>query len=83
MVKILKKLKVVKMFAIAKEVLKENERIFFCVTEQDVQEVAKRVVGRELTEDELYRASKGIEAGLSEGLWIVIETAIKDAIEGV
>ena len=72
------------MFSKAGEIFKEgwkDKRILFVVTEDDVQEVAKRVLGRKLTEEELYRASKGVEEGLSYGLDIVLETAVKDAVK--
>jgi len=71
------------MFAKASEIFSgewKDKRILFVVTEDDVQEVARRILGRELTEEELYRASKGIEAGLSHCLDIVLETAVKDAV---
>ena len=60
----------------------ENKRIIFCVVEDDVQTIALRKLGRSLTEEELHRASRDIEEGLSEGLGVVIETAIQNAIRG-
>lgn len=71
------------MFSKADEIFRDewkNKRILFVVVEDDVQEVAKRIIGRELTEDELYVASKGVEEGLSNGLDIVLKTAVENAI---
>ena len=66
----------------ASEILKD-ERILFVVTEEDLQAMAKQLIGRKLTEEELYSASKGVEEGLSYGLNTVLETAIKEAINSV
>jgi len=74
---------VVSMFSKASEIFRDewkDKRILFVVTEDDIQEVAKRLIGRELTEEELYSASKGVEAGLSNGLDIVLKTAVEDAV---
>ena len=74
-----------KMFVKAKDLFKdgwEDKRIVFCVVEDDVQTIALRKLGRSLTEEELGRASRDIEEGLSEGLGVVIETAIQNAIRG-
>jgi len=50
------------------------QKVIFVITEEDVQSIAKRKLGRKLTEDELYKVKKGIEEGL---MWIeVIEAAI-------
>lgn len=47
----------------------------YIISVEDVQEIAKRTIGRELTSDELYRVKKGIE-------WVtVVKTAIRDAVE--
>lgn len=66
----------------ASEILKD-ERILFVVTEEDLQAMAKQLIGRKLTEEELRSASKGVEAGLSYGLNTVLKTAIEDAINSV
>ena len=67
----------------AEELFKHNPkiRVMFAITEEDVQAVAEYRKGRKLTDDELYSASKGVEAGLSSGLDIVLETAVEDAIQ--
>ena len=71
------------MFSRASEIFRDewkDKRILFVVTEDDIQEVAKRLIGRELTEEELRSASKGVEEGLSHGLDIVLKTAVEDAV---
>ncbi|HWP30507.1 MAG TPA: hypothetical protein VNK96_02095 [Fimbriimonadales bacterium] len=57
------------------------ERIVFFVTIDDLQEAALMYVGRELTEDELYTASKGVESGLSIGVNEVLRTAVEEAVQ--
>jgi len=71
------------MLSKASEIFKDewkDKRILFVVTEDDIQEVAKRLIGRELTEEEIRKASKGVEEGLSYGLDIVLKTAVEDAV---
>ncbi len=60
--------------------LKKDE-IIYSVTIGDIQFEAKRYIGRELTEDEIYYATKGIDWGLSTDIGIVFQTAIEDAVE--
>ncbi len=55
-------------------------KVIFCIHESDVQEEALRIIGRHLTEDELYYARKGIEAGLSFDIETVFATAIDDSV---
>jgi len=57
-----------------------GNRILHVIVEDDAQELAKKIVGRELTADELYSVKKGLEHGLSD-YWISLETAIRDAVE--
>jgi len=71
------------MFVKAKDIFKgewKEKRIIFCIVEDDIQEKAKQILGRELTEEELRKASKGVEEGLSYGLGTVLETSIREAI---
>lgn len=67
----------------AKELFKYNPkiRVMFAITEEDVQIIAEHTIGRKLTDDELYWASKGVEAGLSSGLDVVLQTAVEEAIQ--
>lgn len=55
--------------------------IIFSVTVDDLQNEAVYRIGRKLTEDELYIAQKGIEAGLSFDIDTVMKTAIEEAVE--
>lgn len=55
--------------------------IIFSVTVDDLQNEAVYRIGRKLTEDELYIAKKGIEAGLSFDIDTVMKTAIEEAVE--
>ena len=57
---------------------KVEQRPIFTITSEEVQKIAKEVIGRELTEEELRRVKKGIEFGLE--CW---EDVVRAAIEGV
>jgi len=57
-----------------------NETVVFAVRIEDLQGEAIQRIGRELTEEELYKASKGIEFGLSFDIDTVFETAIEEAV---
>lgn len=46
----------------------------------DIQITAKRLIGRELTDDELYSACKGIAWGLGTGYDIVLKSAVEGAV---
>lgn len=59
----------------------EIDKLVFGITEEDVQEYAKEFIGRELTEDEMHFARKGIEAGLGYDIDVVYNTAIQDAVD--
>ena len=53
-----------------------KERLIFAITAEEVQEIAKEVLGRELTEAELRNAKRGIESGLdswSEVVRVAVE----------
>ena len=55
-----------------------TERILFSVSEEDAQIEADRILGRKLTEDELYRVKKDLGFGL-ECWYEVLIDAIKEA----
>lgn len=56
------------------------DKIVFVVTKDELQEEAKRRIGMELDEQEMYSAKKGIEAGLSFNIETVFKAAIEDAV---
>lgn len=59
----------------------QNSKIVFAITVEELQEEAVNRIGRRLTEDELYIAIKGIDAGLSFDIETVFQTAIEEAVE--
>ena len=56
----------------------KNDNIF-SISVDWVQEEAKLLIGRELTDDELYSVKKGIEAGLLFDIDTIFKTAIFNA----
>lgn len=61
---------------------KQKDKIIFSVTVEELQNEAIDRIGRKLTDNELYTASKGIESGLSFDIETVFQTAIEEAAEG-
>jgi len=57
-----------------------RSNIIFQITEEDVQEEAKSRINRELTEDEMHYARKGIEWGLGYPLAITYDTIFNEVI---
>jgi len=59
----------------------KNEEILFYVDVGWVQEEAKRLIKRRLTDSELLSAKKGLEWGLTTDIDTVFEAAIEEAVE--
>jgi hypothetical protein len=57
----------------------ENE-IIFAVTKEDLQFEAKRKIGRELTDEEIDIARKGLNWGLLTGIDFVYDTIFFEMI---
>lgn len=58
----------------------KKEEIIFAIKVRDLQNEAIQRIGRELTEDEIISASKGMESGLSFDIDVVFSTAIGEAV---
>lgn len=59
----------------------DSEKMAFVVTVGDIQQESVRLIGRNLTDEELETAIKGIDWGLSTGIYIVFKAAIDQAVE--
>ena len=62
------------------ETLQANE-IVFAITREDLQYEAKEKIGRELTDEEILIAKKGLEWGIGESIGIVYNTIFSEMIE--
>jgi len=58
-----------------------DNKIIFSITVEELQNEAINRIGRKLTDNELYTASKGIESGLSFDIETVFQTAVEEAVE--
>lgn len=59
----------------------QSEEIIFAITKEDLQFEAKEKIGRELTDDEIEIAKKGLEFGLLSGIDTVYNTILKEMIK--
>ena len=58
----------------------DNEKTVFIVTVGDIQQESMRLIGRELTDEELDTAKEGIDCGLSFDIDTVFKAAIDEAV---
>jgi len=58
----------------------EQNDLVFSITVEDLQGEAFRIIGRTLTEEEIYIAQKGLEFGLLTGIDTVYKTIFFEMI---
>ena len=58
-----------------------DTKVIFSINENDVQNEAKKIIGRKLTEDEMQVAKKGLESGRVSGLDIIYKTILWEMIK--
>ncbi|MCX6162313.1 MAG: hypothetical protein NTV87_13400 [Ignavibacteriae bacterium] len=61
-------------------VKEKSQEYVFTITLEDLQSEAKEKIGRELTEDEIDIAKKGLHYGLMTGIHIVYNTIFYEMI---
>lgn len=57
-----------------------NNELIFSVTVEELQDEAVRRIGRELTDDELHYAKKGVESGFSTDFRTIFVAAIDESV---
>ena len=60
---------------------KNSDRILFCITEEELQSVAKQILGRRLNEEEIIIAQKGLDYGIMTSIDVVYRTILKEMID--
>lgn len=60
---------------------KNSDRILFCITEEELQSEAKRILGRRLNEEEIIIAQKGLDYGIMTSIDVVYRTILKEMID--
>lgn len=58
----------------------QKDEIIFAITKEDLQIEAQRIIGRDLTDDEIFIAKKGLEGGLLTGIETIYQTIFKEMI---
>lgn len=58
----------------------QSNEIIFAITREDLQVEAKEKIGRELTDEEIRVAKKGLEWGLLTDIETVYQTIFKEII---
>lgn len=59
----------------------QSNAILLSITVEDVQAEALDKIGRELTDDEIHIAKKGLESGLLTGIEVVYSTIFEEMIK--
>jgi fructose-specific phosphotransferase system component IIB len=62
-------------------ITENDNKAAFIITIGDIQVESARLIGRKLTDLELYTAIKDIDSGLSFDINTVFKTAIEDAVD--
>ncbi|OHB70337.1 MAG: hypothetical protein A2W23_02455 [Planctomycetes bacterium RBG_16_43_13] len=60
--------------------MKTKDKLVFSITLEDLQSEALRMIGRTLTDEEIYIAKKGLESGLLTSIDVVYRTIFTEMI---